>query len=160
VVLDILRAVAEASAMARSGRWRSRVELAVGLALGTLLYNLHPTRVGNPLTSISTVAESGRAEGISVEGRVALYGALAVVGALLLVAALVSRRVGVDVESAAAAGRAAGVLTLAGLAGLALDYRDGPQAWVHLAVFVTTALTALRVARLLHAVGRTPGDRS
>jgi drug/metabolite transporter (DMT)-like permease len=129
-------------------RWRRWTEVLFAVVGGVVLYNLHPTRLGNALTARYPLAEGAESEGLSLEGRIALYAVIAVVGAVLLTACVLMQTGEARQRDAHAAARSAGLLCLAGIAGLALDYRDGPQSWVHLLAFVAVILCTLRVARL------------
>lgn len=121
---------------------------AIALVAGIAIYSLNVTSAGEPLSGAGLSAGPASA-GITEGGRTTFYGALIVAGAVLAAVSLLITVLGPKVRTAAALGaRSFGGLALAGIAGLLLDYRDGPVSWVHLAVYVVLVLSAVRFARV------------
>ncbi len=116
--------------------------------LGIVIYNLNVTSQGAPLNGVGG-APGPASAGITDGARTAFYVALAVTGAVLTVggfALIVAER---RWRSAGAlASRSFAGLTAVGLAGLLLDYRDGPVSWLHLAVYVLMVLGLIRFVRV------------
>jgi hypothetical protein len=120
----------------------------------SVLFNLNVTEAGDPLANLRSA--DGAVAGISDEGKNALYGALAVSGVVLgsvamLLASLIRDHSRVR-RTATGSLTTFGLLALAGVAGLALDYRDGPVRTVQFVVYFATVLAVVRAARLGIAV--------
>jgi hypothetical protein len=121
---------------------------ALAIVAGVVIYNLNVTSAGGPLSGAGLSAGPTSAS-ITEAGRTTFYGALVVAGAViaaagLLVVALSAQR---QAEGALLARTFAG-LALAGIAGLLLDYRDGPVSWTQLAVYTIVVLSVLRFIRV------------
>jgi hypothetical protein len=119
---------------------------AIALVAGVAIYVVHVTKVGSPLVGLSTGPTT---PGISQEAKTTFYGALVVAGAVFaavgfVITALAPR----TKEVGALVARSFGGLMLAGIAGLLLDYKDGPVDSVHLLVYVVLVLSVVRFVRI------------
>lgn len=146
--------------------WR-RIPVAADWALaivaGVVIYNLNVTSAGGPLSGVGLSADPTSA-GITEAGRTTFYGSLVVAGAVIAAAGLVLSGLSAQrrVEGALLIRTFAG-LALAGIAGLLLDYRDGPVSWTQLAVYTVIMLSVLRFIRvglMLNAAPSTPATSS
>ncbi|CAB4955300.1 MAG: hypothetical protein F2837_10510 [Actinobacteria bacterium] len=120
----------------------------VAVAVAIVIYNVHVTSAGAPLSGAGLSAGPTSA-GITEAGRTTFYGALMITGAViaaigLLLAAMKSER---HAEGALLS-RSFAALCLVGGAGLLLDYRDGPVSWMHLGVYTIIVLALLRFVRV------------
>jgi hypothetical protein len=124
------------------------LDWAVAAVAAVVLYSVHVTEQGGPLEGVGLSAGPTTA-GITEGARATFYGSLAVLGAVLaagglLVTAVQPRwRAGGLLLS-----RTFGGLALTGLAGLLLDYRDGPVSWLHLLVYAVVTLSVIRFVRV------------
>lgn len=141
-------------------RFYSRVppwgDWAVALGLGIIVLNLNVTAVGDPLSGVGLSA-GPTSPGITETGRVVLYGTLGVGGAAIAAAGLVMAATGRRAVGSLVA-RTFGFLAGAGLAGLLLDYRDGPVRTIHLVVYVAIALAAVRLGRVTVDLAESPAE--
>ena len=120
----------------------------VAVAVAIVIYNVHVTSAGAPLSGAGLSAGPTSA-GITEAGRTTFYGALMITGAViagigLLLTAVKSER---HAEGALLS-RSFAALCLVGGAGLLLDYRDGPVSWMHLGVYTIIVLALLRFVRV------------
>lgn len=143
---------------------RNRVPLAadwlIALVAGVAVSSLNITSAGGPLSGAGLSAGPTSA-GITEAGRVTFYGALVVAGAVLAAASVVLSALGPKLRAASSLGvRSFGGLALTGVAGLLLDYRDGPVSWVQLAVYVLLVLSVIRFARLSSMLASVSEDES
>lgn len=124
------------------------VDWVVAVVVAIVIYNVHVTSAGAPLSGAGLSAGPTSA-GITEAGRTTFYGALMITGAViasvgLLLTAMKSER---HAEGALLS-RSFAALFLVGGAGLLLDYRDGPVSWMHLAVYTIVVLALLRFVRV------------
>ncbi|MCU0311699.1 MAG: hypothetical protein MUE36_12260 [Acidimicrobiales bacterium] len=131
--------------------WRrvpAAADWAVAVVAGIALYALNVTDQGGPLDGAGLSAGPTTA-GITEGGRVTFYGALAIVGAVLAMGGLLITIAGPGWRSAGLlASRSFGGLAAAGLAGLLLDYRDGPVSLIRSVVYVLLVLSVVRFVRV------------
>lgn len=128
-----------------STRWRIPYwcEWVIALAGAVTLLNINVTSAGDPLSGSRAGLSS---PGITDSGRIAFYAALAMVGAVLAGAFVVAAFVSPVHRRAAALGiRTFAVVTLAGIAGLLFDYRDGPVRLVELLAYFAVVLGTVRL---------------
>lgn len=130
----------------------------VAIVAGIGIYSLNVTTSGDPLSGVGLSAGPTSA-GILESGRTTFYGALVIAGAVLAAASFLLSALGPKVREAAGLGaRSFGGLAFAGVGGLLLDYRDGPVAMVHLAVYVLLVLGAVRFVRISAMLSSVPGS--
>ena len=139
---------------------RRRIPVAADWALaivaGAVICNLNVTTAGGPLSGVGLSAGPTSA-GMTEAGRTTFYGALVVAGAVIAGVGLVLTTVKTDrrVEGALLSRTFAG-LSLVGVAGLLLDYRDGPVSWTQLAVYTIVVLAVLRFIRVWSMLNAVP----
>lgn len=118
------------------------------LVAAVVIFNVNVTSAGDPLSGVGLSA-GPTSPGITEGARATFYGSLVIGGAVLVGAGLVGA-----VSQPAWRGVAAltirtyGLLALAGLGGLLLDYRDGPVRTVQLLVYVSLFLGIIRFVRI------------
>jgi len=113
-----------------------------------LIYALNVTNQGGPLDGGGLSAGPTTA-GITEAGRVMFYAALTIAGAVLAMGGLLMTMAGRRFRSAGQlTSRTFAGLAAAGIAGLLLDYRDGPVSWVHLLVYTLLVLGVTRFVRV------------
>lgn len=120
---------------------RAWIERLGAVVIGAALLNVNVTDRGDPLTAIST------------ESKPVLYAVLALVGvAVALWSASQAVRDDVQVPRFRSLASSMAFLAASGVAGLGLDYQDGPVRMVQLIVYVMVALAAIRVFGLALAL--------
>lgn len=134
------------------------VDWVIALAVGIVVLNLNVTAAGDPLSGVGLSAGPS-SPGITETGRGFFYATLGAGGTLLLVAGLVIAAVGRPTPGLLAV-RTFGFVVGVSLAGLLLDYRDGPVRLVHLAAYVAVALAGIRLVRIAVALAGEPVDHT
>ena len=149
----------EASAMAMM--WRrvpAAADWVVAVLGAVVIYSLHVTDQGSPLDGGGLSAGLATA-GITEGARATFYGSLVVAGAVLAAAGLLMTVVAPRWRSAGLLlSRTFAGLSAAGLAGLLLDYRDGPVSWVHLVVYALVVLSVVRFVRVSMMLAPVPDE--
>lgn len=130
------------------------ITAAAAFAASVVLLNVNVTRAGDPLSSIYAVER----EGITPTAKTALYATLAVIGAIVASTGVLASLLTSTARTAARhTATAFALLSLSGIAGLALDVRDGPVRLVQHFAYFAVVLAAATFARLVHAAGQ-PAD--
>jgi hypothetical protein len=120
----------------------------IALVVAIVLFNVHITSSGDALSGVRGVGGVS-APGISEAGRTSFYAAIAIVGAVLAAGTLVVIVLPAGLaRQAAAAFRTFGLLAASGIAGLLLDYPDGPVRTVELLAYVAMVVATIRFIRL------------
>lgn len=131
----------------------------LSLIVAIVVFNLNVTEQGDPLSGVGLSAGPTSA-GITEGARATFYGSLAVGGVLLAAAGLI---IAMSHRGAQSVGkllsRTYGGVALAGLAGLLLDYRDGPVRIVQLVVYLMLFLGIVRFARIAVLVSDGVGNQ-
>lgn len=131
----------------------------LSLVVAIVVLNLNVTEQGDPLSGVGLSAGPTPA-GITEGARSTFYGSLAVGGVLLAAAGFV---ITMTHRGAQPVGRLLsrtyGGVALAGLAGLLLDYRDGPVRTVQMAIYLMLFLGIVRFARIAALVSEGAGDQ-
>jgi len=140
--------------LAGAPRARAWAERLGALLLGVVLLNVNVTDAGDALSSVSGPPGTAQA-GITPESKALLYVVLALVGtSLALWSTSQALRSDVLARRFRSLGSPGALLAAAGVAGLALDHRDGPVRTVQLVVYVMLSLAAIRAVGLAVAISR------
>jgi hypothetical protein len=128
------------------------VDWLVALVIAIVVFNLNVTSAGDPLSGVRGNAPQAGAPGISEDARTAFYLAITLAGTVLGTGSMLVAALWRYLPAALLGVRSFGFLSAAGMAGLLLDYVDGPVRTVQLLVYVAVALASLRFTRLATAL--------
>jgi hypothetical protein len=142
-------AMAESRRVGMIDKVPSWVDWLAAVIIGVAVFNLNVTSAGDPLSGVRGMTDGPSPAGISETARTTFYAAITVGGSALAAGALIMVELGRGLgNQAVLAIRAFGLLAAAGIAGLLLDYTDGPIRTVEFVVYVSLVLASIRFLRL------------